>query len=101
MKTLIIIAFMAVSLSAAAEDGTEISAVPRDLQTPSMQEGSPTPGKRVRMVAPGYRGTDVHHSLYLPTDWQKGKKYPLIVEYAGNGPYRNERGDTCSGKSEQ
>jgi len=28
--------------------------------------------------------TQVHHALYLPTDWHEGKKYPVIVEYAGN-----------------
>jgi hypothetical protein len=27
-----------------------------------------------------------------------GGKYPVIVEYAGNGPFKNEFGDTCSGK---
>ena len=26
----------------------------------------------------------MYHLLYLPTDWVKGKKYPVIVEYAGN-----------------
>ena len=31
-----------------------------------------------------YKQTQIHHSLYLPTDWRKEKKYPVIVEYAGN-----------------
>ncbi len=96
----LLLSFAATSPSAAAEDRTDIRTVPRDLQTPAMEDGPPAPGKRVRIVAAGYRGTDVHHSLYLPTNWQKGKKYPLIVEYAGNGPYKNKRGDTCSGKVE-
>ena len=55
-----------------------------DLITPTMIEDLPGPGKRVRQVAPEYKGTSVYHSLYLPTDWQKGKAYPVLVEYTGN-----------------
>ena len=63
------------------------SAKPRlskDLVTPVMTEEAPAPGKRVRQVAPEYKGTKVYHTLYLPTDWQKGKRYPVLVEYTGN-----------------
>lgn len=49
-----------------------------------MTDEAPAPGKRVRQVAPEYRGTEVHHALYLPTDWQAGESYPVIVEYTGN-----------------
>ena len=49
-----------------------------------MTEEAPAPGKRVRQVAPEYEGTEVYHTLYLPTDWQKGKRYPVLVEYTGN-----------------
>lgn len=62
-----------------------------DLKTPSMESGSPAPGRRVKMVAPAYRGTDVYHTLYLPTDWKKGQKYPVIIEYAGN-KYKTSKG---------
>ncbi len=55
-----------------------------DLITPEMIEELPGPGKRIRQVAPEYEGTSVYHSLYLPTDWQKGKVYPVLVEYTGN-----------------
>ncbi|MDC0935721.1 hypothetical protein OAS39_05505 [Pirellulales bacterium] len=44
----------------------------------------PGPGKRVRVTNPEYAGSDVYHALYLPTDWQPGVKYPVIIEYAGN-----------------
>jgi hypothetical protein len=74
-------------------------AVP-DLTTPSVTEDTPGPGKRVKMVLPDYEGTDVYHALYLPCDWTMGNNYPVIVEYAGNGPYSNKHGDTCSGKLE-
>jgi hypothetical protein len=52
------------------------------------------------MTLPSYQNTDVYHSLYLPTNWKIGNIYPVIIEYAGNGPYRNKYGDTCSGRVE-
>lgn len=68
-----------------------------------MVEDAPGAGKRVRQVTTPYRGTQVYHTLYLPVDWhppgeQDQARYPLIVEYAGNGPYHNAFGDTCSGQ---
>ena len=56
----------------------------KDLITPVMAEGLPAPGKRVRQVAPEYKGTQVYHSLSLPIDWKKGNSYPVLVEYTGN-----------------
>ena len=55
-----------------------------DLVVPAMTEQAPGPGLRVKQTTSGYENTKVHHALYLPTDWQKGKTYPVIVEYAGN-----------------
>ena len=55
-----------------------------DLVTPVMTDDEPAPGKRVRQVAKEYEDTEVYHTLYLPTDWEKGKTYPVIVEYTGN-----------------
>ena len=62
----------------------DIESVRPDLTTPSVTNGSPAPGKRVRQFNQKYEGTKVYHALYLPTDWAKKKKYPVIVEYAGN-----------------
>ena len=56
----------------------------KDLVSPKMTQETPAPGKRVRQIAHEYKGTQVYHSLYLPTDWQKGKTYPVLVEYTGN-----------------
>jgi hypothetical protein len=67
-----------------ARDNSNIENVPQDLITPSVTNDPPAPGKRVRQVNRDYAGSDVYHVLYLPADWQKGKKYPVIVEYAGN-----------------
>jgi len=63
---------------------TDLERIPPDLITPAVTEGAPAPGKRVRVVAPEYVGTAVHHALYLPGDWTKEGTYPVIVEYAGN-----------------
>ena len=55
-----------------------------DLVTPMMTKSAPSPGKRVRQVALEYNGTQAYHSLYLPTDWQRGKSFPVLIEYTGN-----------------
>ena len=80
----------------------DIKSVKADLKTPEMVEGVPAAGKRVKQVAPEYKGTKVFHTLYLPADWKpdQKRKYPVIVEYAGNGPYRNGYGDTSAGTVE-
>lgn len=63
----------------------DIHAVEPDLETPETVDGDPAPGLRVRQYHPAYeKEGDVYHLLYLPTDWEKGKEYPVIVEYSGN-----------------
>jgi hypothetical protein len=88
-----------------ATDGTlptnEISRVPMDLHTPVLiTNAAPAPGLRVKVANPEYAGTEVYHALYLPADWGPGKKYPVIVEYAGNGPFIDKYGDASSGAVE-
>ena len=61
-----------------------LETVPKDLITPRVTNDAPAPGKRVRQVNDDYAGSSVYHTLYLPTDWEKGKNYPVILEYAGN-----------------
>ena len=78
----------------------DISEVPLDFVMPIMEDATPSAGKRVRQVLEEYSSTNVYHCLYLPSDWKRSREYPLIVEYAGNGPYRNSYGDSCSGKVE-
>lgn len=54
------------------------------LITPVLSEGEARAGRRVRCTPAEYEGSEVHHSLYLPTDWQPGLHYPVLVEYTGN-----------------
>ena len=76
----------------------DIRTAPPDLEVPALTDGDPAPGRRVKQVAPQYEGTDVHHVLYLPEDWEPDARYPVIVEYAGNGPYRSPFGDVSTGQ---
>ncbi|HZE99583.1 MAG TPA: hypothetical protein VE981_21435 [Planctomycetota bacterium] len=81
----------------AQDAAPDLSSVPADLATPVMTRGEPGPGKRVRQTTPGWEDGDVHHALYLPRDWKPDARYPVIVEYAGNGGYKNAFGDVSNG----
>lgn len=87
-------------VSAPPDDVPDISSVPPDLEVPAMMQGEPQAGRRVRQITPGYESTQIYHALYLPTDWKPGGRYPVIVEFAGNGGYRNKFGDVSTGKLE-
>jgi hypothetical protein len=89
--------FAVTSLTAQTPDW---KAIPPDLTVPAVTQGQPAPGKRVPQTSTGWEKTKVHHLLHLPNDWQPEKKYPVIIEYAGNGPYADARGDTCDGSVE-
>lgn len=54
------------------------------LKVPEMLEKRPIAGIRVKQTLLEYKKTNVYHSLYLPTDWKNGYRYPVIVEYTGN-----------------
>jgi hypothetical protein len=79
---------------------SDLTAFPQDLHTPTMTSGKPALGKRVKAVTTGYESTAVYHTLYLPTNWKPGKLHPVIVEYAGNGPFTSRFGDSCNGTVE-
>lgn len=81
-------------------DDQNVDRIPDDLVVPPMDEGQPRPGKRVKAQLDSYVQTKVFHTIYLPTDWEPNKNYPVICEFAGNGPYKNKFGDVCSGKIE-
>lgn len=78
----------------------DLQIVAADLVVPESQVAAPTPGIRVFSTTSGWEGTAVRHTIYLPRDWRPGKKYPILVEYAGNGGYRNAFGDVSDGTPE-
>ena len=56
-----------------------------ELPRPAFTEGTPAAGQFVRQAATGaFLGSAIYHGLYLPTNWQPGEKYPVVVEYAPN-----------------
>ena len=78
----------------------ELRAIPPDLVAPEVTRESPTRGKRVYQTLAEYEGSEVHHVLYLPTDWVPSRTFPLIVESPGNGLHISEHGDVCTGMVE-
>ncbi len=77
----------------------DIRSVEPDLTIPKLEAGQPDIGKRVKQTIPDYEQTGVYHVTYLPTDWVKGKRYPVLIEYAGNN-YRGAYGDISTGRPE-
>jgi hypothetical protein len=75
----------------------DVTSVAADLEVPVMVIGAPEAGKRVRAVTTGWEETEVHHSLWLPPEWTATTRWPVVVELAGNGGYKNKYGDACDG----
>ena len=103
MKLQLCLALVAISAACCGRvlaEPPNLHAIPSDLTVPPWTEGPPAAGRRVKQTNPGYEGWDLYHVLYLPVDWQPGGKYPVMVEYAGNGGYKNAGGDVCTGRVE-
>ena len=95
------VAFVMVAFGVALAELPDLSSVVCDLTVPVCQtEGNPAAGKRVSQTTGGWRETIVHHALFLPTDWKPDGKFPVIIEYPGNGNYRNKFGDVSTGRVE-
>lgn len=92
--------FFSLAISAMAVDYPDIHTAPADLSIPPIEAGLPRAGARVAVTPPEYKDTAVHHILYLPVNWRPNTKYPVLVEYAGNGDYRNKYGDVSTGEVE-
>jgi hypothetical protein len=58
--------------------------IPADLVNPAITTGEPRPARIVVESLPSYVGTEVAHTVYLPPEWEKGKRFPVIIEYLGN-----------------
>jgi hypothetical protein len=70
---------------AADESGhPDVLTVPADLENPAIASGEPAPGRMVLQSLPSYSGSEIAHTVYLPPEWEKGKRYPVIIEYLGN-----------------
>lgn len=96
LKTLLIL--ICSTLSVAAAEPVNLNGLPSDLMVPAVTRGTPAPGQRVWQTNEGFEKTEIAHALYLPTDWRPGKRYPVIMEYPGNGGYRNALNDVSRGR---
>jgi hypothetical protein len=93
--------------TAAANTGAlpDVRSVSPDLVVPALSSANEgRPGVRTRLRHRNIRG-DAEHILYLPQDWRplsgKGeRRYPVLVELAGNGPYEDGLGDVSTGHVE-
>ncbi len=83
-----------------ADELPDIATLPEDMKVPAVSNAAPAAGLRVRQTAAGWEATAVHHTLYLPANWEPRGKFPVLVEFAGNGGYRGKFGDTCDGTVE-
>ncbi len=81
-------------------DLPDISSIPPDLMVPPAVRAEPAPGIRSIQTTAAWRGTEAHHTLYIPSDWKPGARHPVIVEFAGNGNYKNKFGDVSTGAVE-
>lgn len=84
----------------AQNSAPDISTISPDLVIPPITAGAPAPGKRVFYRLPDDPATVPEMVLYLPADWTPEKRFPVIVEYAGNGNYTNQYGDVSTGRPE-
>ncbi|MEX0670782.1 MAG: hypothetical protein WD060_10045 [Pirellulales bacterium] len=94
---ILLLTFLCVGAAQGVE-GENLNSLPADLVVPETVRGEPAAGTRVAAVTRGWEETDVRHVLYrppgwLPPGWRPGRSYPVIVEYPGNGGYRNDLGD--------
>ncbi|WP_417397657.1 hypothetical protein [Gimesia chilikensis] len=96
LKTLLIL--ICSTLSVAAAEPVNLNGLPSDLTVPEVTRGTPAPGQRVWQTNQGFEKTEIAHALYLPPDWWPGKRYPVIMEYPGNGGYRNALNDVSRGR---
>ena len=92
--------FLALASVVAGAELPDISTIPTDLTAPATENGAPAAGHRVAATTAPWQGPGVHHTLYLPSNWQPDRQWPVIVEYAGNGGYQNAFGDRCDGTVE-
>jgi hypothetical protein len=79
---------------------TEDRKVATDVDLPPLTHESPGPGRRSIRQASIVDGSQAYHLLTLPTDWNASRRYPVMVQWTGNGPYENDRGDRSSGRIE-
>lgn len=78
----------------------DVRAIAVDVDLPPLTHESPGPGRRSIRKAAVVEGSEAYHLISLPTDWAPSRRFPVLVEWTGNGPFENDRGDRSSGRVE-
>ncbi|MDA8909049.1 hypothetical protein N9I65_02620 [bacterium] len=73
-----------IGLIALKGEGGDLNIPPGKILVPELEEGMPSPGKRVKYRLAGEERSGIYSVLYLPPSWREGERYPVIVEYPGN-----------------
>lgn len=89
-----------VPVIALSKEPIDMRDVAPDMVGPLPTSDGPAPGRRSIQTAAGFESPSVLHTLYLPTNHSGHQKWPILVEWTGNGPYRNDRGDISWGRPE-
>jgi lysophospholipase L1-like esterase len=80
----------------------DLADVPPDVFVPLSEswggDRSARPARRLA-VTPDNQSM-AYYVVTLPTDWNSNRKWPVLVEWTGNGPYTNDQGDRCTGRVE-
>jgi len=69
-----------------------------DVVIPPLTREAPAAGRRSLLTLDGEPAA--YHVAYFPTDWSSNRKWPVLVEWTGNGPYANDLGDVSTGRVE-
>lgn len=63
----------------------DVLTIPVDSEGPAISIGEPAPGRLVLQSLSSYSATEVAHAVYLPTDWSGDRRFPVMIEFLGNG----------------
>lgn len=74
----------------------DIRSVAPDLVVPKLETRTPTPGVRAKVSI----DENLYYVLYLPRNFDPSQRFPMIVEFAGNGGYKSPHGDESHGVPE-
>lgn len=99
-RTALLIGLLLSADSLRADEPMNLHRLPSDLTVPTVTDDKPAAGRRVRVTHPDYPDWKLSHAVYLPVGWKAGGKYPVLVEYPGNGGFQNKYGDKSTGRVE-
>ncbi len=87
-----------VPVATLSHEPSDMRDVAPDMVGPLPTDEGAAPGRRSILTASGFESASVLHTLYLPTNHSGHQKWPILVEWTGNGPFRNDRGDVSLGQ---